>query len=316
MSNREKVLSKIDIPTLCKELVPSLRPRGVDQLQGRCPFHDDKRPSLSVNAVTGKFMCHSGSCGKAGSIIDLLMGVRGCDFKKAMQELEQRAGIARPAEKKRHVTGRYEYYDPSGVLQYWKERIEPGSDGRSKEFCFYHEDRQTGRGGEPCLYNLPAVIQSISVFITEGEKQADILNVWGLTATTLDSGSQSKLTATMIKHLASKHIIILPDNDDPGREYATRIASALQDRATSLKVLPLPDLPEKGDVVEWADVSGNDRTRLLELVSGADEWEPNPGQPEAHSTNEQKAPAQPINKQPEDLRAFPKMYIDLERASQ
>ena len=136
ITHRDEVISKTDIPALCTELVPGLRVRGVEgQAMGRCPFHNDKTPSFSVNTITGAFNCKG--CGATGNgIIDLLMKVRSVEFKEAMQELERRAGIIATINNKPRITGRYEYYDESGVLSYWKERIEPGRDGRSKEFLF------------------------------------------------------------------------------------------------------------------------------------------------------------------------------------
>ena len=73
------------------------------------------------------------------------------------------------------VTGTYKYFDENGNLLYWKERIEPGRGGRSKEFRFYHGKKELGRGSEPVLYNLPEVIISKAVIITEGEKHVDLL---------------------------------------------------------------------------------------------------------------------------------------------
>jgi hypothetical protein len=37
--------------------LPGIRRRG-DQGMGRCPFHRDDRPSLSINAAKGLFYCH------------------------------------------------------------------------------------------------------------------------------------------------------------------------------------------------------------------------------------------------------------------
>ena len=44
--------------------------RGME-LRLRCPFHEDKTPSLSINAETGKYHCF-GCHAKGGDIIDFV----------------------------------------------------------------------------------------------------------------------------------------------------------------------------------------------------------------------------------------------------
>lgn len=36
---------------------------------GLCPFHNDRNPSFSVDLTTGKWKCHSTSCGKSGGLL-------------------------------------------------------------------------------------------------------------------------------------------------------------------------------------------------------------------------------------------------------
>jgi hypothetical protein len=52
---------------------------------GLCPFHDDHRPSFSVNVKENYWHCFAG-CG-GGSIIDFWMKWQGCDFTSAVTEL-------------------------------------------------------------------------------------------------------------------------------------------------------------------------------------------------------------------------------------
>jgi DNA primase len=179
---------------------------------------------------------------------------------------------APPMPVKQTVVARYEYRDESGVLRYFKERIEPGPDGRGKEFKFYHGKRFLGRGGESLLYNLQDVLRSKAVIITEGEKQADIVKSWGLCGTSLDSGAGSKLTPTMVGHLTDKRIAILQDNDEPGTLYALKLANGLQGKFESLRIVLLPDLPPKGDICDWA----GDKPQLLKIIKATPEWVPPP----------------------------------------
>src|SRR3954468_24890780 len=43
-----------------------------EQSKVRCPFHDDDRPSCSVNLERGIFHCHAGSCGVSGNMLEFV----------------------------------------------------------------------------------------------------------------------------------------------------------------------------------------------------------------------------------------------------
>jgi hypothetical protein len=63
-------------------------------------------------------------------------------------------------------------------------------------------------------------------------------------------------------------VVILPDNDEPGRKHAEQIAEALHGIAASVLILELPDLPPKGDVSDWFSAGGT-ASKLYELVAQA-----------------------------------------------
>lgn len=173
------------------------------------------------------------------------------------------------------VTGRYEYRDEQGKLAYWKERQEPGRNGRKKEFRFYHGQRESGRGGETIIYNLPQVKRAKFIIVTEGEKQADLVNRWRikyLAATTLDSGSSGRFPVSMTEAFRGKRVAILQDNDAPGLTYAQNIADAVHDVAESVKIVLLPGLPEKGDICDWRGTA----EECLSIIKAASEYVPPP----------------------------------------
>ncbi|MBM4056574.1 MAG: hypothetical protein FJ264_18285 [Planctomycetes bacterium] len=100
----------------------------------------------------------------------------------------------------------------------------------------------------------------------EEESEADLLNSWGLMATCLDSGIHSAIRAKNIEILSQiQQIIILPVNDKPGRNYASRIANELRGAVDTLEVLELPGLPEKGNILDWTAIPGNDKYKLLDI---------------------------------------------------
>ena len=64
-----------------------LRPHGKDRV-GRCPFHDDQHPSLSVNLDTGAFRCRVPACGVHGrDVLAFHMQRHGLGFIDACKAL-------------------------------------------------------------------------------------------------------------------------------------------------------------------------------------------------------------------------------------
>lgn len=52
----------------------------------RCPFHDDRSPSLSIYADDTRFLCHG--CGAQGDVIDFLMAIHSVSMGEALAMLE------------------------------------------------------------------------------------------------------------------------------------------------------------------------------------------------------------------------------------
>jgi len=238
----------------------------------RCPAHDDRTASLSLDDRDSGGVLVKCFANCSNEAVVAALKERGL-WPKRHDELSRH-------EVKPKVVDTYTYHDAEGNVIYWKERLEPGRGGRSKEFRFKHIDPTTGeiafghgKHNPHVLYNLPAVIRSKSVLFVEGEKQADLLAKWGLVATTLDAGSTSTLTPEMVEQLAGKRIAILPDNDEPGLGYALNNARALKKKYESLKIVKLPVLPLKGDIIDWTVFPGNDKAALLALIKATEEWE-------------------------------------------
>lgn len=269
--DKETILKATDIPGLVQELLPELKPVGTDQALVCCTYHTDKNPSMSVNTTTGLHNCRG--CGKTGTVFDLVMVVKSLDFAAACAWMAERAGLKddTPAVKFK-VTGKFPYHHSDGTLAYWKERIEPGFNGRSKDFLFFHGEGikpgqgfylskekkllHKGRGCDPLPYRLPELLSTAAdalVFVPEGEKKVDFLMSWGLVATCLDSGAQTKPYPSFVDALVGKRVVILPDNDEAGEKYAATVAAALYGVAASVKIVRLPGLDVKGDILDWAE---------------------------------------------------------------
>ena len=89
-NRKQAVIDAGVFPAVMSELFPNMQTTGKGQALVSCPFHQDESPSLSVNLSAGLFHCFA--CGSKGNGFDLFMKVRGCDFKTALHELEDRAG--------------------------------------------------------------------------------------------------------------------------------------------------------------------------------------------------------------------------------
>jgi hypothetical protein len=280
MSNTaiERVLSKL----------PDAKRNGKGW-SARCPAHEDRHPSLSIaTGDDGRALvnCHAGCsveaiCEAVGlRVADLMPGDNAdvdttsqkprkkrpsatstpgnndgqCEFqtaRDAVAELERQLG-------KRSAL--WTYHDaqgkPVGVVVRWtrgggKKEIRPVS---------RHGDgwRFEGMAEPRPLYALSDLAGTGRVYVCEGEKSADAARSLGVTATTSAHGCQSA-KKTDWQPLAGREVILLPDNDAPGRKYAEVVATLLANLtpAPVVKVVELPGLPEKGDIADWIDAHGD-----------------------------------------------------------
>jgi 5S rRNA maturation endonuclease (ribonuclease M5) len=109
-----------------------------------------------------------------------------------------------------------------------------------------------------------------TVFITEGEKDADTLaKLDDIPTTTIPNGAGFSQWIDLYNDgLQGKDIIILTDNDDAGRKYGNTVAVNVVSIAKSVKIIPATAIwdkcPEKGDISDIVQALGADEaTRLL-----------------------------------------------------
>ena len=161
------------------------------------------------------------------------------------------------ASTKSPIVATYDYHAADGTLAYQVIRRDP------KGFSQRRPDGQGGwiynlEGVERVLYGLPALLAAdpaTPVYVVEGEKDADALTRLGCLATT-NPGGAKKWQPAYGEVLRGRSVVILPDNDEAGEEHAGMVARALLGVGASVRVVALPNLPEKGDVSDWLRQGG------------------------------------------------------------
>jgi len=168
----------------------------------------------------------------------------------------------------------YTYTDKNGNL-IWQKARRPGKEFRCRKpspdgESWLYKDLFPDGGPDP-LYRLPRVAWAIetetAVFLVEGEKDVHTAESLGLVATTARHSSSFK--PEWAEQLRGAHVVIIPDNDKPGRTYAEKAAVELAKTAKSLRVLDLPELGEKEDLTDWIEKRGGCVELLVDFALDA-----------------------------------------------
>lgn len=153
-----------------------------------------------------------------------------------------------------------------------------------KSFYWQHSD---GRGGwnkgrgnaQHCLYEAGEIADT--VYICEGEKDADSVHELGFNAVSGENGAgPGKWCEEYTKQLERcKTAYIFCDNDDVGRAYQQEIAAKLSKAGIEVYILDLteiwPEIPEHGDISDYIAHVGKDEALkvLSALITAAPKWE-------------------------------------------
>ena len=305
--NTEEFLSRFD----------GVRATGSNDWAARCPCrNDDNNPSTSITeAPDGKILvyCHRGAgcgakeiCEAVGlSLIDLIPPeMRAKSFDDYDEKPVKREPKPKPVAKikppeKLTLTNTYDYTDEAGNLLFQKLRF-VNEDGKKQ----FRQRRPDGAGGfiyslgdtPKVLYNLPAVLEAKkrgrTIWVVEGEKDADTLIALGDVATTMPGGA-GKWLPIHTQALAGASVDIVADNDEVGRKHAVAVQKELLEAGCNVMAWVCPThkditdyLIAGGDTMDLEPLSPDDNDRIPLEVVPEEELEEPVGPPEEESVAE------------------------------
>ncbi|MEW6351086.1 MAG: AAA family ATPase [Thermodesulfobacteriota bacterium] len=239
-----------------------------------------------------------------GTFRDALAGVAGfigmeipsdpgsCDGRKTQSPHDEQART-HAAYTPDNASDAWDYTDESGRFLYRVARFDlpgNGDDRKSpKEFRpFQLEDGRwvcNLKGVRRVLYRLPRLLRASPrelILLVEGEKCADAAISLGFAATTWAGGAnawQSQVRDHGIHEpLRERRVVIIPDHDEPGEQFAGAAAQSLVTTAATVQVIRLPGLPPAGDIVDYMAMHGLSKTAstILELIEAAPVCRPEP----------------------------------------
>ena len=294
MSGRSRVEGRAAYEAIVRACGGTAKPRNT---KVRCPAHDDTNPSMSVTIGDDDVVlwrCYAG-CDQR-EVTDALRRSLPDIFDRSAPRHSRRAARDTALRASPEATARaqsdrphyqhvcfYGYPDESGNPVHRVERKEAFDANGKRCGKAFPQSHWNGTDWSPGvkgitlrLYHLPDIIRSAddgaTVWYCEGEKDADRLKALGLVATTnaKERATLDRLDATPLR---GRRVCILVDNDVAGRKTADHVARKIAPVVSSVRLLALPGLPEKGDVSDWLD-AGGELGHLWELASAAPEWSP------------------------------------------
>jgi hypothetical protein len=135
-------------------------------------------------------------------------------------------------------------------------------------------------GMRDVLYRLPEIIQCAEggegdLWWVEGEKDAEAARAIGLTATTVGGVSAPLPVDLDVQLRGIRRLLILPDNDEPGRIHAEKVAAVVSAIGIESRLVVLPRLPDHGDLSDFLAAGGTEDD-LWRLAEAEEAWKPLP----------------------------------------
>lgn len=260
----------------------------------RCLAHDSKSGStLAIKIEDDKILITDrGGCSTEDALAAYNMTTADLYLDKA------RNGYSRP-----RIVAVYEYTDSNGKPLFEVVRREPkdfrqrrpdgeghwvwgtldGEYAQSRDGDWYRPNDRTPatatRRRFPAvplvLYRLPRVAAAAeageTVFVVEGEKDVESLEALGFVATTSPRGA-GKWRDEYSRTLIGARVVVVPDNDEPGRKHAEQVCSSIRKLGGECTIIDLAadwkEMPAGADISDWL-ATGPPADYLLALVEEA-----------------------------------------------
>jgi P4 family phage/plasmid primase-like protien len=308
-----------------------------------CPLgtHEDKNPSFSIYDNGKRFKCFS--CGKQGDAIDLYHFLSGKDGQPDKETIEACKKLAGVTDLSKNSSGKpkieehiadYDYYTTQGVFVYQKRyfRMTDGS-----KITPYRSKDDTGNwinglnGKAQTLFRQEVWYKQLDKNLLHAEGEGDILYAESLGFLATTSGGAESWKDSFKTKYTDRDVIILQDNDEPGKKYAEQVAVSIFKKANSVKLIPPFEGDKKGfDLKDWGlqlEAEGMTKEQIaeklkqiidstepltlsgIEKIKGSESYkEPKDHRQDTSPVNGQKGGKPPITKDISD--AFVEMYQD------
>jgi hypothetical protein len=273
--------------------VTGYTPRGSNgSRQARCPAHPDRNPSLSVSKEADRVLVNCN---------------RGCPIEAVLAalNLEPRDLFDTPKEPtaKPRKVAEYPYTDEERRILYVIERLEPGYNGAPKTFLTRYPN---GKGDRRVVYRLTdvmaAAVDGRTIYLVEGEKDADRLAALGHTATTSVHGA-GKWRHEYAEPFDGATVVIIADRDEPGIAHARTAAASLRQVGCTVRIVQSAVDRKGADASDHLDAGYG----LADLVPYVEDTSPTSGDavgdevPDTIAELDDDTPSEPPSWAPVDL---------------
>lgn len=237
-----------------------------------CPVeghrHGDKSPSLKIWPGDHMIMtwCYAG-LGHTWEDVYSALGLSKADWCYDLEGSREVLSTYRYVDEKGEVLFRTIRFIPKSFVQ---EKLKTGADP-TKESS-WNKTLGDARRVPYNLQNLRTGIEAKAwpIWLVEGEKSAELLMREGEIATTTPMGA-GNWKREYAEYFRGAKVCIVPDNDIPGREYASNAARDIS-RVAAVWVVNLPGLEESQDIDDWLVSHSVDD--LKELAKRSLRWDP------------------------------------------
>ena len=263
-----------------------------------CPWHEDSTPSAQIKAPNGHWRVTCFVCDKFGDVHDTRAHNSGRPLTDVLKAKATTPMVHKP--KKPVDESPLILPDKQAVMAYCQKAGSPHSwyvygqkDAPTLIVCRIEQNngKKTFRQFTPCaagyaakntnergtlpLYRQDDAADAPTILVVEGEKACDAAWAMGIPAVTSAMGGKNADWSDW-SALSGKRVVIWPDNDQIGSEYADAVAEILSDLGCSIGRLDPNDMamPAGGDIADllerWGEPSADELDAVRTFIDGAE----------------------------------------------